>query len=177
MAHLQKVGPIVPQDADDRVIGQRPTFQKGAPTARPQQPARPTTGCLYGPGEPQCTGCGHVWRQDTSPAATPQAKLSRGGLRWALEGIVCQHLTVARVADGLGVAWNTANNAVLADGMRVLIDDSARFDGVAAIGVDEKLSQVSVQMPLAVSADLEETAVEPGALNGRCRTGRPERAL
>ena len=26
-----------------------------------------------------------------------------------------QHLTVARVADGLGVAWNTANDAVLAE--------------------------------------------------------------
>jgi len=48
----------------------------------------------------------------------------------ALEGIVCQHLTVARVADGLGVAWNTANDAVLAEGKRALIDEDARFDGV-----------------------------------------------
>jgi len=30
-----------------------------------------------------------------------------------LQGIVCQHLTVARVAEGLGVAWNTSNGAVL----------------------------------------------------------------
>ncbi|NDL61156.1 ISL3 family transposase [Phytoactinopolyspora mesophila] len=85
----------------------------------------------------RCTGCGHVWRQDTSLAAEPRAKLSRRGLRWALEGIVCQHLTVARVAEGLGVAWNTANDAVLAEGKRVLIDDPHRFDGVAVIGVDE----------------------------------------
>ena len=85
----------------------------------------------------RCTGCGHVWRQDTSRAAEPRAKLSRRGLRWALEGIVCQHLTVARVAEGLGVAWNTANDAVLAEGKRVLIDDVGRFDGVTAIGVDE----------------------------------------
>jgi hypothetical protein len=55
----------------------------------------------------RCSGCGHVWRQDTSLAAEPRAKLSRRGLRWALEGIVRQHLTVARVAEGLGVAWNT----------------------------------------------------------------------
>ena len=41
----------------------------------------------------RCTGCGHVWRQDTSRAAEPRAKLSRRALRWALEGIVCQHLT------------------------------------------------------------------------------------
>jgi transposase-like protein len=64
----------------------------------------------------RCTACGHVWRQDTSAAAEPRAKLSRRGLRWALEAIVVQHLTVARVADGLDVAWNTANDAVLAEG-------------------------------------------------------------
>jgi transposase len=51
-------------------------------------------------------------------------------MRWALEGIVIDHLTVARVAAGLGVAWHTANNAVLAEGHRVLIDDPARFEGV-----------------------------------------------
>ena len=97
---------------------------------------RPTTlvvtVCRY-----RCTGCGHVWRQDMSKAAEPRAKLSRRGLEWALAGVVCQHLTVARVADGLGVAWNTANDAVLAEGRRVLIDDAHRFDGVQVIGVDE----------------------------------------
>jgi transposase len=85
----------------------------------------------------RCTGCGHVWRQDTSTAAEPRAKLSRRGLRWALEALVVQHLTVARIAEGLGVSWNTANDAVLAEGKRVLIDDPGRFDGVAVIGVDE----------------------------------------
>jgi transposase len=97
---------------------------------------RPTT-LLVAIRRYRCTGCGHVWRQDTSKAAEPRAKLSRRGLRWALEGLVVQHLTVARVAEGLGVAWNTANDAVLAEGKRVLIDDETRFDGVTAIGVDE----------------------------------------
>jgi transposase len=78
-----------------------------------------------------------VWRQDTSRAAEPRARLSRRGLRWALEGIVVGHLTVARVAEGLGVAWNTANDAVLAEGRRVLIADPGRFQGVRVIGVDE----------------------------------------
>ena len=73
-----------------------------------------------------------MWRQDTSLAAEPRAKLSRRGLRWALEGIVRQHLTVARVAEGLGVAWNTANDAVLAEGKRILIEDPHRLDGVRA---------------------------------------------
>ena len=85
----------------------------------------------------RCCDCSHVWRQDTSKAAEPKARLSRRGLRWALEGIVVQHLTVARVAEGLDVSWNTANDAVLAEGQRVLINDPGRFDGVTTIGVDE----------------------------------------
>jgi len=88
-------------------------------------------------GRYRCGDCSHVWRQDTAKAAEPRAKLSRRGLRWALEGIVVQHLTVARIAEGLAVSWNTANDAVLAEGRRVLIDDPQRFDGVKAIGVDE----------------------------------------
>ena len=50
-----------------------------------------------------------------------------------------QHLTIARIAEGLGVAWNTANDAVLAEGTRLLISDPARFDGVKVIGVDEEV--------------------------------------
>lgn len=50
---------------------------------------------------------------------------------------MCQHLTVTRIAEGLGVTWNTANKAVLAEGRRVLIDDPHRFDGVRVLGVDE----------------------------------------
>jgi len=97
---------------------------------------RPTT-LLVTVRRYRCTGCGHVWRQDTSKAAPPRAKLSRRGLRWALEGIVCQHLTVVRVAEGLAVSWNTANDAVLAEGKRVLIENPGRFDAVTVIGVDE----------------------------------------
>lgn len=99
---------------------------------------RPTT-LLVSIRRYRCAGCAHVWRQDASKAAESRAKLSRRGLRWALEAIVCQHLTVARVAEGLGVSWNTANNAVLAESKRVLIADAARFDGVRVIGVDEHI--------------------------------------
>ena len=84
-----------------------------------------------------CIGCGHVWRQDTSRAAEPRAKLSRRALRWALLAIVCQHVSMVRVAEALAVSWHTANDAVLAEGRRVLIADPGRFDGVAVIGVDE----------------------------------------
>ncbi|MGY2747691.1 hypothetical protein ACVWZ8_004873 [Arthrobacter sp. UYCu723] len=114
----------VPRDTVTRELGHEPFGW------------RPTT-LLLSIRRYRCTGCGHVWRQDTSKAAEPRAKLSRRGLRWALEGIVCQHLTVARIAEGLGVTWNTANKAVLAEGRRVLIDDPHRFAGVKVIGVDE----------------------------------------
>lgn len=85
----------------------------------------------------RCGECGHVWRQDMSKAAEPRAKLSRRALRWALEGLVVAQLTVARIAEGLAVSWNTANDAVLAEGKRVLINDPRRFDGVHVLGVDE----------------------------------------
>jgi transposase len=97
---------------------------------------RPTT-LLVTVRRYRCASCAHVWRQDCSAAAEARAKLSRRALQWALEAIVCQHVSVARVAEGLAVSWNTANNAVLAEGQRVLIADPARFDGVAVIGVDE----------------------------------------
>ena len=65
---------------------------------------RPTTlmvtVCRY-----RCDGCGRVWRQDTSKAAPARAVAPRSAL--GVEGLVVAHPSMARVADGLGVAWNT----------------------------------------------------------------------
>ncbi len=85
----------------------------------------------------RCAHCRRTWRQDMTRAAAPRAKISRLGVEWALRGIVIDHLTVTRVAAGLGVSWSAANTAVLAEGKRRLIDDPGRFDGVTTIGVDE----------------------------------------
>ena len=60
----------------------------------------------------RCAGCWHVWRQDTTLAAGPRAKVPRRGLRRALAAIVARHLPVARIAEGLSLAWNTASDAV-----------------------------------------------------------------
>ena len=97
---------------------------------------RPTT-LLVRVRRYRCAPCRRVWRQDMAKAAEPRSKLSRGGLAWALAGVVIQHLTVARIAEGLGVGWHTANAAVLEEGRRALIGDPARFEGVTVIGVDE----------------------------------------
>lgn len=85
-----------------------------------------------------CPTCVQIWRQDASKAVEPRAKLSRAALTWALNELVVQLLTVARLRDALGAAWNTVNDAVLAEGRRVLISDPARFDGVSVIGVNEQ---------------------------------------
>jgi transposase len=122
---------------------------------------RPTT-LLVTVRRYRCSGCGHVWRQDTSKSAAPRAKLSRRGLRWALEGIVVQHLTMARVAEGLGVSWNTANEAVLAEGKRVLINDPDRFDGVGVIGVDEHVWRHTRQGDKYVTVIIDLTPIRDG---------------
>ncbi len=57
----------------------------------------------------RCSACRRVWRQDTSAAAEPKAKLSRAAVRWALEALVLQHVTVARVAEALAVAAPTCS--------------------------------------------------------------------
>jgi hypothetical protein len=85
----------------------------------------------------ECTSCGRIWRQDTSAAAAARGKLSRHAVLWALKSLVVDRLSIARIADGLGVSWHTANNAVLAAGQELLIADPDRFDGVRVLGVDE----------------------------------------
>lgn len=122
---------------------------------------RPTT-LLVTVRRYRCAGCTHVWRQDSSAAAPARAKLSRRALRWALEAIVCQHLSVARVAEALAVSWNTANKAVLAEGKQVLIDDPARFDGVRVIGVDEHVWRHTRRGDKYVTVIIDLTAVRDG---------------
>ena len=44
---------------------------------------------------------------------------------------------MARIAQGLAVAWDTANQAVLAESLCLLINDPTRLEGVRVVGVDE----------------------------------------
>ena len=110
----------------------------------------------------RCAGCAHVWRQDTTAAAPARGKISRRGIAWALAGIVCQHLSIARVAQGLAVAWNTANDAVLAEGHRALIADPARFDGVRVLGVDEHVWRHTRRGEKYVTVIIDLTAIREG---------------
>jgi len=85
----------------------------------------------------RCTGCGHVWRQDTTAAGGARVKLSRQAVLWALKSVVIDRLSIARVAGMLGASWHTVNDAVLTAGRALLINDPGRFDGVRILGVDE----------------------------------------
>lgn len=85
----------------------------------------------------RCSDCARVWRQDTSKAAAPRAKLSRHAVLWALKSVVIDRMSLARVAAALAASWHTVNDAVLAAGRQLLIEDPDRFDGVKVIGVDE----------------------------------------
>jgi transposase len=89
--------------------------------------------------------------------------LSRRALRWALEALVCQHLTVARIAEALAVSWDTANDAVLAEGRRVLINDPTRFDGVQVIGVDEHCWRHTRRGDMFVTVIIDLTPIRDGA--------------
>jgi transposase len=85
----------------------------------------------------RCQNCKRVWREDLSKVAAPRSKLTRQAVLWAVKSVVVDRLTIARVAANLGVAWHTANRAVLDAGRELLIGDPSRFDGVRVIGVDE----------------------------------------
>ena len=78
-----------------------------------------------------------MWRQNMSaaPIRVPSSRAQRCARRSL--GMVVHHLTVARVAQALGVSWNTAITTILGEGQRILIDDPDRFEAVRVIDVDE----------------------------------------
>ena len=90
------------------------------------------------------------------------------------------HLTIARVAEGLDVSWNTANHAVLAEGKRVLINDPGRFDKVTTIGVDEHVWRHTRRGELTRGSRLQirtECQIHPQARSRVVRLRPPPSAL
>jgi transposase len=118
--------------------------------------SRPTTLLIWN-RRYRCSHRVRMWRQDRNLTPVPRAKDSHGGLRWALSGVIADHLSESRYASGLRVSCNTANTAVL----RALIDVPARFDTVEKLGVDGHAwrrtrfgdKRVSVVIDLATARD------------------------
>ena len=107
----------------------------------------------------RCDGCGHVWRQDTSEAAEPRSEAVPRGVRWALEGWSSSTSPSPASPKRSAVSWNTANDAVLAEGQRLLINDPHRFDGVTTIGVDEHVVRHEALLFRMEVRDLRRSAV------------------
>ena len=128
----------------------------------------------------RCPECAHVWRHDMSQAADPRAKLSRSAVRWALTGVVVHHVTVARIPRPLACPGRAANTAVLAEGVRLLINDPARFEGLRVIGVDEHVWRHTPYGDKYVTVILDVTPVRdrrgPSRLLDRV-TGRSKRVF
>lgn len=59
--------------------------------------------------------------------------------------------------------WDTANNAVLAEGKRLLINDPTRFEGVKVIGVDEHVWRHARRGDKYVTVIIDLTPVRDGA--------------
>ena len=85
----------------------------------------------------RCWPCRRTWRHNITAAAPSKGKLSRDAVMLAVKSIVIDRMSIARVAANLGVAWNTASDAILAAGTELLIDTPDRLDGVTIVGVDE----------------------------------------
>lgn len=60
----------------------------------------------------------HVWRQDTTAAVEPKAKPSRGGLPVGPGRDLGPARERSQGHRGTGVAWNTAHDAIPAEGRR-----------------------------------------------------------
>jgi hypothetical protein len=63
----------------------------------------------------------------------------------------------------LGVSWNTANDAVLEEGRRVLIADPHRLDGARVVGVDEHVWRHTRRGDKYVTVIIDLTRVRAGA--------------
>jgi transposase len=85
----------------------------------------------------RCWPCRRIWRHSITAAAPSKGKLSRDAVVLAVKSIVVDRMSIARAAANLGVAWNTASDAILAAGTELLIDQPDRLDGVTCVGVDE----------------------------------------
>ena len=87
---------------------------------------------------------------------------------------------MTRIAHALGVAWNTANDAVLAEGQRLLIDQPGRLEGVTVVGVDEHVWRHTHKGDKYVTVVIDLTPVQDGTGPSRLVAmveGRSKQAL
>lgn len=101
--------------------------------------------------------CGHLWRHDLASATQAKAKLTHAAVQWRLEALVVERMSISHIARRLGVAWDTANTAILEASQRLLIEQPGRLDRVAVIGVDEHLWRHTGTLPRYVTVIIDLT--------------------
>jgi transposase len=84
-----------------------------------------------------CAVTSWTW-SDPRIAAARQALTDRAG-RWVCLQVGRNGRSVSEVADELGCAWHTVNDAVVAYGEALVDDDPDRIGTVSALGLDETL--------------------------------------
>ena len=107
----------------------------------------------------RCRPCRRIWRHSITAAAPSKGKLSRDAIMLAVKSIVVDRMSIARVAANLGVAWNTASDAILATGTELLIDSADRLEGVTTVGVDEHVVRHEALLYRMEVGDLHRLAV------------------
>lgn len=80
-------------------------------------------------------------------------------MRWALCALVIDHQSVSCVDAGLGVAWHTANSAILAEGHALLLQHPSRFKEVQVLGADEHVWRHTRTGPRYVTVVIDLTPV------------------
>lgn len=79
-----------------------------------------------------------------------------------LVAIAVGHPSMARVTEGLGVVWRTANDADLAEDKQLCIVDPARLSGVKLARVDEHVWRHTRRGDKYVTVILDLTPVRDG---------------
>ncbi|AOG27549.1 ISL3 family transposase [Cutibacterium avidum] len=124
----------------------------------------------------RCRGCGCCWRHDLELAAGPRAKMTRAAVCWGLEALVVDRLSISRIAAALGVAWDTANTAILDAGQQLLIEHPGRLNGVEVLGVDEHVWRHTRLGDKYVTVIIDLTPVRDGSGSSRLLAMIPGRS-
>ena len=88
--------------------------------------------------QPECEK--RTWTEVDHRIAAPRLALTDRAGRWATFQVGANGRSVLEVAVDLGCDWHTINDAIVAYGS-ALIDHPDRFDDVAALGLDETISE------------------------------------
>ena len=69
--------------------------------------------------------------------AEPKARLTHAAVEWGLRALDLESMSVSRVVAALGVAWHTANNAILTRAEQAITSEPHRLEGAKVLGVDD----------------------------------------